>query len=332
MKAKLIYVGLGALGVKVVRDLVDQNLHELACAVDPAPRLQGVSLADAVPGAPDVPIYASLRDVPNLSSMDLAVVTTLSELPACMPTFRTLLEAGCSVLSTCEELVYPQLRYPDLANELSALARLHQCAVMGTGINPGFLMDAFPLFASALCRSISSIKVERVQDASIRRIPFQKKIGAGCTPAQFHEALSGGGFGHVGLGESLHLLAQGLGVELDQWQEVISPVLATEPMECGFGAIPTGGVTGIHQVARGQKDGRCLIELTFHAAIGAENPRDRVIIDGDPPIEVSWGGGVHGDKTTSAVVINAVSSLLKAPAGLHNLTTLPGAPCKRVVD
>jgi len=330
MKARIIYVGLGALGLKVVRDLMDQGLYELACAVDPAPSFRNALLSAAVPGAPDVPIYPSLSDVPDLTAMDLAVVTTRSKLPDCMPTFRTLLKSGCSVLSTCEELVFPQLRHGALADELSHLALENRCAVMGTGINPGFLMDAFPLFASALCKSIESIRVERVQDASIRRIPFQKKIGAGLSVSEFEDALKAGGFGHVGLGESLHLLAQGLGVTLDDWSETITPVIAKTSLESGVGTIPAGGVAGIHQIARGTQAGQCPIELIFHASIGADNPRDTVIVKGEPPLQVSWEGGVHGDITTSAVVINAVAALVHAPPGLHNLTTLPGAPCSRV--
>jgi len=230
-------------------------------------------------------------------------------------------------VTTCEEMTYPWLRHPDLAQELDDLARSTGVQIIGTGVNPGFLMDVFPAFATSVCRRVDRIRVQRFQDATSRRGPFQKKIGAGLTPDEFDEKVRGGDFGHVGLGESLHLLSNHLEFSLDDWRETIEPVIAQNAQDWAYGTIPAGGVTGIRQNAVGLKNGESVVELQFQAAIGEEVPHDTVQVHGDPDVELTWKGGVHGDVATSAMVLNVVRPLLVSPPGLHTMTSIPVPGC-----
>jgi 4-hydroxy-tetrahydrodipicolinate reductase len=324
---RLLHVGLGPLGLRIQRDLLDKRLGHTVAAVDSAPELVGRPLAELVEGAPPAPVVASLDELANWEDIDAAVVTTSSDLARCAPTFRALLERGVAVVSSCEELVWPWLRHEALALELDECARRNGAQLLGAGVNPGYLMDALPVFASAVCKSVRGVRVWRIQDATTRRIPFQRKIGAGLSPARFEAAIEEGWLRHVGLGESLHFVAHSLGWKIERWNETIEPVLATAPLTCGLGAIEVGQAAGVRQVAEGWVDGTPRLRFEFQAAIGQADPHDRVQLESDPPLDLVLRGGVHGDVATSALVLNSITPLISARAGLHTMATIPMAAC-----
>jgi 4-hydroxy-tetrahydrodipicolinate reductase len=325
---RLLHVGLGPLGLRIESDLLARRIARVAAAVDVSPQLAGSELSKLVPGAPaDVPVLGSLAEIPDWEVFDAAIVTTSSDLRACADTFRTLLAHGVPVVSTCEELVWPWLRHKTLSQELDALAKSHGAQLLGTGVNPGFLMDALPVFASAVCNSVRSVRMYRIQDASPRRVPFQQKIGAGLDRATFDERVASGKLRHVGLGESMHFVASCLGFEIQRWSETIEPVIATTPLECALGPIPAGHASGVRQKAEGIVGGKPVIQLEFQAAIGQSDPHDRVVLEGDPGVDLVIRGGVHGDTATSAIVINSLNPLVSAPPGLHTMATIAPAAC-----
>ncbi len=300
-RLKVLQVGFGPLGRRLVADLLGVG-HAVEQIVDSNPAA-GID-------AP-APVVLDVDDVVDWDKIDVAMVTTCSTLPDCADTFRQLLKMGKAVVSSCEELSYPWLRHHALATELDEVAKRNGGRLLGTGINPGFLMDAMPGLISTVCLEIHGIRVTRRQNARLRRIPFQQKIGAGLSPAAIQEGWAAGKLGHVGLGESLHLLADMTGLAIDDWTEVAEPI--------GNGAI----ASGIRQVATGFAHGRTLLELRFEAALDLDNPHDRVEITGTPPIDVVFHGGVPGDIGTSAVLIRSIPRLFQAPPGLHTVATLP---------
>ncbi|MGH7132048.1 MAG: NAD(P)H-dependent amine dehydrogenase family protein [Phycisphaerales bacterium] len=325
---RILHIGLGPLGQKIVTDLSTRRLGSVVAAVDVSPALTGKHLREICPAVTDdVKILSSLDQLHDLKSIDCAVVTTASDLRACADTFRWLLSRGISAVSTCEELVWPWLRHDALAKELDALAKKHNARLLGTGVNPGAMMDAVPVFVTGVCRSVKSVEVHRIQDATTRRVPFQKKIGATLDDAAFAAGVKAGWLRHVGLGESLHFIAHNLGLHIDSWSESIDPVRADRDLACTLGPIPRGHICGVRQVGEGKRGTQTLIRLVFQAAIGQSDPQDRVIIDGEPPLDVVYRGGVHGDIATSAITLNAIDSLLQAAPGLHTMATIPMTRC-----
>lgn len=321
---RILQIGLGPLGRRTLAEFLQRGLGDVVAAIDPAEELAGKSL-DAVLGetSTGARIERDLADVPPDAKVDCALVATRSGLGDCMETFRGLLDRGIDVVSSCEELAYPWLRHPVLAQELHQRALRRGARIVGTGVNPGFLMDALPLVATAVCRDVRAIRVHRIQDASPRRLPFQRKIGAALDRDAFDEAARGGSLRHVGLGESLHFLAHYLGWKLDRWDETLEPVMATRPLECELGSIATGSPSGVEQIARGFRASHEVLTLTFRASIGEPEPHDRVQVDGEPPLDLVLRGGVHGDVATSAILLNCMRALRTAEAGLHTMASLP---------
>jgi len=231
--------------------------------------------------------------------------------------------AGANVISTCEELSYPYRKDPQLSAEIDRIAKLNNVTILATGVNPGFLMDAWPLFMTGVCQQVKQIKVVRVQDASLRRGPFQKKIGAGCTIEQFKKLVAAGTLKHVGLPESIAMIAGGLGWKLDEITESIEPVVAKTQVRTDFVTVEPGQVAGVRQVGRGIRAGEELVTLEFEASVGASDSYDAVYITGIPNLEVVIEGGTHGDIATAAIVVNSVHRVIDAPPGLVTMKDLP---------
>lgn len=323
---RVLHLGLGPLGQKIVSDLQSRGVGRVVAVCDVSPALRGRRLSTIVKGSdPGVTVAGSLDEVTDWSSIDAAIVATSSDMRLCADTFRTLLERRLAVVTTCEEMTWPWLRHAELAQELDALCRSTGGRLLGTGVNPGYLMDAVPVFATTACKRVDAIEVHRYQDASSRRVPFQKKIGATLDMPGFRRGVKEGWLRHVGLGESLHFIAAAMNWRVDSWKETIAPVKTARAMKCGLGPIRKGHACGVRQIATGVVNGRTRIKLVFQAAIGQKTPapQDRVIIKGEPAIDLVFNAGVHGDIATSAITINSIQSLRAAPPGLHTMASVP---------
>jgi hypothetical protein len=317
---RVLQVGLGPLGIQIAADVQRRGLGRIVAAVDPA-------LANKP--FDDITIQPTLATVADIA-VDVAIVATVSDLRACAPTLLELAARGIAIVSTCEELSWPWDRHPDVARSLAAAAEQHGARILGTGVNPGFVMDALAIAVTTACSEVRRIEIRRIQDATTRRLPFQKKIGATLTRAEFERLAAAGTIRHVGLRESVQMVAATLDLPIDRIDETLAPVIADAAMTCNLGPIPAGAARGVHQEARAfAKDGRELIALVFRAAIAEPDPRDQILVDGNPPVDLVIRNGLHGDVATSAVVLNSMRSLVAAKPGLHTMTTLPLAGCAR---
>jgi 4-hydroxy-tetrahydrodipicolinate reductase len=321
---EIVHVGLGPLGQEMVRSAVERESFRIVGAVDIDPAKAGKDLGELCGvGALGVPVSGSLEEAIRGKSPRVAVVTTVSSLAALEPQLATLARAGLPVVSTCEELFFPWRRQPQLAHRIDRTCRDHGIACVGTGVNPGFLMDYLPAVLTGLGQKVTGVRVWRIQDASVRRVPFQQKIGAGLTTREFEARVKAGTLRHVGLPESVDFIAARLGWELDQTTESIEPVMADQEVKSGYKPIAQGMVRGVYQVGRGFKAGEELITLTFRAAVGEPESYEEIRIEGEPAFRSCIAGGVNGDIATCAVTLNAVRSILAVGPGLKTMADLP---------
>jgi 4-hydroxy-tetrahydrodipicolinate reductase len=296
-------------------------------AVDVDPAKIGTDLGIlAGEGAWGIAVRPDLRTALQDTPADIAVHTTGSFLPQVMDQLGELIEARLSICSTCEELCYPALKHPALARRLDAQAKASGVTVHGTGVNPGFVMDAFALAASSVCQEVSHVRVERIVDASKRRPPLQIKTGAGLSPEEFMARADTGAVRHAGYQESVALVAAGLGWQLEEVEETIRPIVATEAVATDVLRVEPGQALGLHQEARGFVGGKPVIEMLLEMRVDSPAGYDRVVIDGIPPLHVEIVGGTHGDRATVARVVNSLPAVVAAPPGLATVLDLPLAP------
>lgn len=324
-KIRVIQFGVGPIGASIVRLMRQKKALEITGAIDSDPAKAGRDLGEVV-GASDAPwgvkISADAGEA-LAKSADVVVHCTSSCLKDVAAQLFACLEAGCCIVSTCEELAYPLRKHPELSERLDAAAKEEGVALIGTGVNPGFVMDKLILTLSAVAQRVDSARCVRIVDASKRRLPLQKKIGAGMTPDEFRERVAAGVIKHHGLPESVAMVADGLGFALDQITETIEPVIAEAPVQTEFLRVEAGQVAGVHQIARGTGGGAEKIFMELQMYVGAKNPADTVSLAGEPNITMTVPGGTHGDIATAAVAVNAIPLILAAPAGLRTGRDLP---------
>jgi len=324
---KVISYGMGVVGGFIAKFLLEKEGIEIVGAVDVAKDKIGKDIGEVLDLKRKVGIKISqnIESALQETKADIAVHTTSSFLKDTYPQIASILKQGVNVVSTCEELSYPYVSEPELARKLDALAKKHDATVLGTGINPGFLMDTLVITLTSACEKVEKINVTRVMNAGTRRVPFQKKIGAGLTIEEFQKKISEKHItGHVGLEQSISMIASALAWKLDKIiVQSAEPVIAKKTVESKDIRVDAGKVAGLKQKAKGIMKNREVINLDFQAYVGAEEEYDSVTIKGVPSINQKIQPCVHGDTGTVAVVVNAIPRVINAPAGLYTMKDLP---------
>jgi 4-hydroxy-tetrahydrodipicolinate reductase len=325
---RVVQMGLGPIGRATAARARQEEGMELVGVVDPDPELAGADVGELLGGGPSgLKVLPDVAPVLDSTRPDLVLHATGSFLEEVADQLFPILGRHLSVVSTCEELAYPYYRHPDLARKLDEAAREAGVVLLGSGVNPGFVMDKFVVTLMAACESVQSVRVERVVDAATRRGPFQKKIGAGMTAEEFEEKSAGGRMGHIGLAESAHMLGDAMGASRQRRIErELQPVLAEKPVSTAHVSVEAGRVAGVHEtiVLVAQEAERVRMELDMF--VGAPSPHDAVVIDGAPRLEVDIASGVAGDEGTVAVVLSCVPLVAGLEPGLRTMLDVPLAP------
>ena len=324
MPTKVMIMGLGPIGAGVARQLAARKNFKIVSAVDIDPAKAGKDVGDVVGLGKKTGVKVGTDPVAAIKKTkpQVAVLCTSSALKAVWPQIETVLKLKVPIVSTTEELSYPWFSNRALARKIDAAAKKAKVAVVGTGVNPGFAMDALPLALTSICERVDAVRIDRIQDARIRRLPFQQKIGSGLTAEQFAEKVKALTVRHVGLTESVAMIADGLGWKLDRITDEIQPKIAEAPVESQFLKVEAGKVCGIIQDGIGYSKGKPVITLHMEAYLGAPETYDSVQIEGSPKLHVKAIGGYHGDVATHSITVNTIPKALQAPPGLHTMRWL----------
>ena len=325
MKIRIAQFGLGPIGLETLRLAAAKPWAEIVGGVDIDPAKVGRDLGALtwVKRLRGRRVYASLEELVARARPDVVFHTTVSKFKDAFPQLEAIARRGISVVSSCEELLFPQLRNPGLAAKLDRICRKHGARVVGTGVNPGFVMDVLPVCMTGVSREVRAVHAQRVVNASTRREPLQRKIGSGLPPREFRRRFNAGKAGHAGLKESLALIAHCLGWKAKNIVETGDAVVAGRNIRTRFLAVKKGQTCGLHQRAEARVGGKVCLTLDLKMYLDAKHPHDAVQIEGDPPLDVVIAGGVAGDQATVAALVNTAPRLLAAPAGLLLMTALP---------
>ncbi|MFX1511709.1 MAG: hypothetical protein ACFFCQ_03920 [Promethearchaeota archaeon] len=327
---KVLQIGFGTIGRTLAQTIIERENLELIGMIDTDPTLQNKQVDEILPMSSDssLIIHNNLQKTLNERDMrpvDVVLIATSSSLELVAPTISNCLRSGLDVISLCEELAYPFERYPQLSNELNQIAHEVNKTVLGTGINPGFIMDLLPIILTAPCPRVDRVHVTRCMDSSNRRAAFQKKIGTGMSQMEFEKAIAEKTItGHRGLSESIQLIDSALRFNLDYIEELPpESVIASKEIKTSFTTVQNGEVCGLKSRAVGQKDGETLISLDFFAYAGATPAYDEVKIEGLPNLTQRIEGGIHGDHGTVGMIINMIPLVVQAQPGLLTMKDIP---------
>jgi hypothetical protein len=324
-RIRVVHFGLGPIGVAVARQVAERPGFKIVGGVDIDPAKAGRDLGEVLGLGKRLGIKVSDNPAKALraATPDVVVHCTSSSARAVMPQIETILKTKTPIVSTTEELAYPGYTHVRQARQIDTWAKKAKVGVLATGVNPGFAMDALPIALTAVCERVDRVTVHRVQDARIRRLPFQQKIGAGLTTEQFQKKVHEGTVRHVGLTESIAMIADALGWELDRITDDVQPKLASVTISSEYLAVDPGYVCGIIQDGVGYRGKQPLVRLHMEAYLGAPETYDTVEIEGNPMLSMKIAGGIHGDIATASLVVNSIPKVLNAPPGLHTMRDLP---------
>ncbi|HYB93608.1 MAG TPA: hypothetical protein VEC39_01455 [Vicinamibacterales bacterium] len=325
MAIRVLMYGLGPIGAAVARQVASRKGFQIVGAVDIDHAKVGLDLGDVIGLDKRLRVRVTNDAVGAIKSgkPDVAVLCTSSSLKKVMPQIETVLKKKVAIVSTTEELSYPVGKNRALAKKIDALAKKSKVAVVGTGVNPGFAMDALAITLTGICERVDSIRVDRIQDARSRRLPFQQKIGSGLNTEQFAQKVKEGSVRHVGLAESVTMIADSMGWKLDKVTDEIHPKIADKAVESELIAVDPGYVCGIVQDGIGYAKGKPVITLHMEAYLGAPESYDAVTIEGNPRVTQKIMGGLHGDIATASITVNSIPKILRVSPGLRTMADMP---------
>jgi len=321
---RVVHFGLGPIGAAIVKQVATRSGFKIVGAIDIDDAKVGRDLGDVVglPKRLGIKVSSDVGRTLKTAKPDVVVLCTSSSIKTVLPQIEEILKAKTAIVSTTEELSYPGYTHIRHARQIHTLAKKAKVAVLATGVNPGFAMDALPIMLTAVCERVDRVIVHRVQDARIRRLPFQQKIGAGLTTEQFQKKVDDGSVRHVGLTESIAMIADALGWTLDRITDVVQPKLASVTISSEFLAVDPGYVCGIIQDGVGYRKNEPVIKMHMEAYLGSPETYDSIEIEGSPNLSMKIAGGIHGDVATASIVVNSIPKVLKAPPGLHTMRDL----------
>jgi 4-hydroxy-tetrahydrodipicolinate reductase len=321
---KVAVAGLGPVGQAVVRLVLQTPGLKLVAAADPAPRHAGQDLGQllGLPRRMGLKVEGDPERWLRKTRADVAFVCTSSLLKEVRPLVQGLVARRTHVLTSCEELAFPVAAHAGAFRELDRLARSKKVALLATGVNPGFAMDALALSLTAPCARVRRVSVTRVVDAG-GKLNVQRRVGAGLNLGQFRRALTEGTIRHVGLQQSAQMIAAALGWKLERLDETVEPAIAPRDLDTEYLRIPAGAVAGLKQCVRGFLGSELAVSLDLQVYVGAESPRDHVLVDGEPPVDATITGGLSSEASTAALLVNSLPRALAAGPGLLSVKDLP---------
>jgi len=329
---RVVHWGLGAMGAGMARLCGERPGLVSVGAIEHAPSRLGRDLADVVgqPADQGVTVEGSLAEaLAATDGADVVLLATASFTSQVAPDVLAAVEAGLNVITIAEEMAYPWHLEPELAARIDEAARRRGVTVLGTGVNPGFVLDTLLIGLTGACERVDKIRAARINDLSPFGPTVMRTQGVGTTPEQFAEGVAAGTIvGHVGFGESMAMIARALGWRLAKIEEDRSPIIARVRRETAHVQVEPGMVAGCRHTATAfAEDGRVLIELEHpqqvHPHLEGVDTGDYIWIEGVPPVNLAIKPEIPGGRGTIAVAVNMIPAVVAARPGLLDMTELP---------
>ena len=325
-KIKVVSWGLGAMGSGIAKLVNSKKGMKLVGAIDKDPEKIGKDLGEIIDtGKLEVEVIDEFDY--SKEEADLAVIATSSFTEVVFPMIKKAVEAGLNVVTIAEEMAYPQAQNPELADKIDKLAKENGVSVLGTGINPGFVLDTLILAMTGVCLDVEKIEASRINDLSPFGPTVMETQGVGTTPEEFEKGIEEGTIvGHIGFQESVKMIADSLGIELDEIKETREAIISETHRETPHVTVEPGMVAGCKHIAYGLKDGEEVIVLEHPQQIHPEkedvDTGDYINIIGDPDVNLSIKPEIPGGKGTQAVAVNMIPPVVEAKKGLVTMKDL----------
>ena len=327
---RVLLLGIGRMGSGIARLIAEKPGLQLVGAFGRRQQHIGLDLGPIIGLDRDlqIRIAADLDHAIGSVKPQIAIQATCSRLADGFDEIATLIRHGVSVISIAEEMAFPACASPAQADELHHLAIAHGAAVLGTGVNPGFVLDLLVIALTGVCASIESISATRINDLSPYGPTVLRSQGVGLTPEQFDAGLRDGTVvGHIGFQESIRMIAGAVGWEISRIVETRKPIIAQAARQTALVKVAPGEAAGCLHQAVAYCGERAVITLIHPQQVQPEiegcETGDTIEIHGLPEIRFTGSPEIPGGTATIALAVNMIPHLLNAGPGLHTMAELP---------
>ena len=327
---KVIIWGLGAMGSGMADMLLKKKGVDIVGVAGRGAKL-GKSMYDYIKpprgDCPDV-IIGTPEDVIKEKSADVVLLCTDSFTRNAFERIKFILKRKINCSTSAEEMAYPQAQEPELAKQLDEIAKANGVSVLGTGINPGLIMDLLVIVMTGCCETVDHITARRVNSLSPFGPAVMEEQGIGLTVEEFKKGVETGKLsGHVGFPESIRMIADAIGWKVEKVTQTMDPIVTDVDRKAPYGFAKAGDVAGCAMKGYGYVDGEIKIEMDHPQQIEPEQvgvqTGDYVIIKGNPNINLVNSPEVPGGIGTIAMCVNMIPHIINARPGLHTMITLP---------
>jgi len=335
-KVRVVLWGLGAMGRGIAELLSRREGVEIVGACDISPALAGRALHEALglpaPGGKAVLVTPDIATALEDTPVDCCVIATDSFVKGVFPKVREVLFRGVNVLTIAEEMSWPWASEPELAREMDGLAKRYGVSVLGTGINPGMMMDLLAVCLSGVMQEVRHVRCERVNSLSPFGETVMQEQGIGISPEDFARGARDGSLaGHVGFRESAAMIARALGMDISRFEAQMAPIITDRDRKSPHGFAPKGSVAGVSMTAQAWDESGEIIDLVHPQQIEPESAGvhtgDYITLEGTPPVHMAVQPEVDGGAGTVAMACNVLPFLVAARPGLLSMLDLPVPRC-----
>lgn len=327
-EVKVLVWGLGAMGSGMVSMLARKEGVKVVAGIARTPAKAGKDLGE-IAGCEPMGVRAT-NDAAEAfrTKPDVVLLNTASFVREVFPEIETCLSRGAHVITIAEEMAYPWVASPELAEKLDSLAKKAGKTVLGTGINPGFVLDTLIITLTGVTRDVKRIHARRVNNLAPFGPTVMRTQGVGTTVAEFEKGLKENTIvGHIGFPQSCHLIARALGWKIDRVIEEREPIISKVERKTKYVSVKPGDVAGCRHTARAYSGGREVIFLEHPQQVCPElegvETGDYINIEGDPPISMAIRPEIPGGTGTIAIAVNMIPAVVEARAGLLTMADLP---------
>lgn len=327
---KVIMWGIGSMGGGMARDIIlNKKGIEIVGAIGSNPAKIGKDLGEAlgIDRKLGVTVSGNPDEVLKIPA-DIVVHSTDSFVKQVFPQIKKILEHKKNVVTIAEQMSAAHVSEPELAKELDSLAKANGVTILGTGVNPGFVLDTLIVTLTGGCQVVNKIWAARINDLSPFGPTVMKTQGVGTTVEEFKKGVADGSIvGHIGFQESIDLIAQSLGWKLDKIEETREPIITNIPRETPHVKVKAGDVAGCRHIARGYMNGKEVITLEhpqqIHPHMGDVKTGDYIHIEGTPNMKWNDESEIPGGIGTMAAAVNMIPQVINATPGLKTMMDLP---------
>lgn len=329
---KVVIWGFGAMGSGMARMLLKKKGVDIVGVCDLHPQRAGKSIFEILGvergEKPEVIINPNIEEVLTEKGCDICLCATDSFTKNAFPRLKLALEKKVNVISTAEEMSYPQAQNPELAAELDRIAKENGVTILGTGINPGLIMDLLVVCLTGCMTDVEHIEAKRVNSLSPFGPAVMEEQGVGITVDAFNKGVADGSLaGHVGFSESIRMIADAIGWNVEKFEQQMAPIVTSVDRKSPYGFAAAGDVAGVNMTGQGYVDGEVKIDMIHPQQIEPEMEGtytgDYITIKGTPEVNMSIKPEVDGGLGTIAMCVNMIPHVINADAGLKTMIDLP---------